>query len=127
MRFTGRDAPRASEAGRGGEQAGVGMLPAASGISTEGQRDPPSAGEDWQLVEGQGSPFLQEIHFSGDTQGHRAGLRGQKRLVTCTEGALDLLRDREARDHPQQAWGLGYRVRSDVFPLFDFPKDAEGT
>lgn len=97
------------------------MLPAAPSIGTEGQRDPPSAGE------GKGSPFLQEIHFSSDTQGHRAGLRGQKELVTCREGALDLLRDREAQEHPQQAWGLGYRVRSDVFPLFDSPKDAGGT
>lgn len=75
------------------------MLPAALGISTEGQRDPPTTEEDWQLVEGKGSPFLQEIHFSSDIQGHTAGLRGQKGSVTCREGALDLLKDREARDH----------------------------
>lgn len=104
---------QAGEAGRSGV--------AASGIGREGQRDPSSAGEDWQLAEGKGSPFLQEIHFSSDTQGHRAV------LVTRREGALDSLRDREARDHPQQAWALGYRVRSDVFPLFDFPKDEECT
>lgn len=64
----GRDAPRASGAGSGGGQAGVGMLPAASGLSTQGQWDPWRAGDFWQLVEGKGSPFSHEIHFSRDAE-----------------------------------------------------------
>lgn len=56
-------------------------------------------------MEGKGIPFLQEICFFSDTSGHRAGLRRQNRLVTSREGALDFLRDREALDHWQKAWG----------------------
>lgn len=68
----------------------MGMLLTPSGISTEGQQDPLSTVEDWQLVEGEGSPFLSGIHFSSDIQGHRAGLHWQKGLVTCREGTSDL-------------------------------------
>lgn len=98
------------------------MLPAALGLSTEGHWDPLRAGDFWQPVERKGSPFSHEIHFF---QGHRAGLHGQKQLVTCREGALDLLRDREAWDHPQQAPGLGHRVQSNVFPFFDFSQRTQ--
>lgn len=44
------------EAGRSGDTA--------LGIGTEGQWDPPSTGEDWQLVKGKSISFYKKFTFS---------------------------------------------------------------
>lgn len=127
MWFIGNGAPRVSEADRAGGQAGVRMLPIASGVSTEGQQDPLSTGEDWQVVEGKGSPFLQELRFSSDTQGHRAGLREQNQMVTERELWVCEGTEKHRTTHNKPG---GFVAESGemgffFFPLSDFPKDAE--